>query len=243
VQQVLDPDINAATLEVLARNGVEVVIPAEQGCCGGLAWHTGDLRGAQAFARQNLAAFPDDIDAILTNAAGCGSTMHEYALILRGTPDESRAKEFCRRVMDVSAFLARLGLREPISPCRELKAVYQDACHLSHGQGIREQPRSLLRTIRGLQLLELPDAHLCCGSAGTYNLDQPDIASSLGQKKARAIQASGAEVVVSGNIGCMTQLRMHLAKLGSPIRVRHTMQLLRDAYAAEVAKKPNKASC
>ena len=243
VQQVLEPDINAATLRVLAHNGVEVVIPAGQGCCGGLAWHTGDLALAQRFARQNLAAFPQDVDAIVTNAAGCGSTMHEYALILKGTADEARAKEFCRRVTDVSAFLGRLGILEPVGPVRELKAVYQDACHLSHGQGIRDEPRLLLRTIPGLHLIEPPDAHLCCGSAGTYNIDQPEIASSLGQRKARAIVASGAQLVVSGNIGCMTQLRMHLAKLGSSIPVRHTMQVLRDAYATEGAAGSTRRSC
>ena len=110
-QQVLDPDINVATIEVLARNGVEVVVPPAQGCCGGLAWHTGDLRAAQEFARRNLDAFPADVDAILTNAAGCGSAMHEYHLILRGTADEARAESFRKRVMDVSVFLARLGLR------------------------------------------------------------------------------------------------------------------------------------
>src|SRR3954470_5159104 len=111
-QQVLDPDINVATIEVLARNGVEVVVPETQGCCGGLAWHTGDLGAAQAFARRNLAAFPADVDAILTNAAGCGSAMHEYHLVLRGTPDETRADAFRKRVVDVSVFLSKLGLRE-----------------------------------------------------------------------------------------------------------------------------------
>src|SRR6266404_3286423 len=111
-QQVLDPDINTATIEVLVRNGIEVIVPAGQGCCGGLAWHTGDLRGAQAFARRNLDAFPAGVDAILTNAAGCGSAMHEYHLILRGTTDEGRAEAFRRRVLDVSVFLKRIGLRE-----------------------------------------------------------------------------------------------------------------------------------
>ena len=111
-QQVLEPDINGATIDVLTRNGVEVLVPRAQGCCGGLAWHTGDLTAAQASARRNLDAFPADVDAILTNAAGCGSAMHEYALILRGTADEERAKAFCGRVVDVSVFLARLGLRE-----------------------------------------------------------------------------------------------------------------------------------
>ena len=228
-QQVLDPDINTATIEVLTRNGIEVVVPRLQGCCGGLAWHTGDLAAAQRFARQNLEAFPDDVDAILTNAAGCGSAMHEYHLVLRGTPDEARAEAFRHHVMDVSVFLMKLGLREPLRET-QLKAAYHDACHLSNAQNVSRQPRDLLKAIPGLQLLEITDSHLCCGSAGSYNMDQPAIASSLGTQKARNILATGAEIVVTGNIGCMTQVAMHLKKLGSPIRVRHTMQVLRDAH-------------
>jgi glycolate oxidase iron-sulfur subunit len=230
-QQVLDPDINVATIEVLTRNGVEVVVPPEQGCCGGLAWHTGDLDGARAFARRNLDAFPADVDAIVTNAAGCGSAMHEYHLMLRGTEDEKRAEMFRQRVLDISVFLQRLGLREtPRGPGRPQKLAYHDACHLANAQGVRREPRQLLRAIPGVDICELTDAHLCCGSAGTYNLDQPEIAASLGEKKARAVIAMGADVLVSGNIGCLTQLRAHLAKLGSPLRVRHTMQVLRDSY-------------
>lgn len=230
-QPVLDPDINVATIDVLARNGVEVVVPAGQGCCGGLAWHTGRLDDARAFARRNLDAFPADVDAILTNAAGCGSTMHEYALILRGTPDEGRAEDFRRRVLDISVFLARLGLREtPAGTGGPWRVAYHDACHLANAQGVRAEPRDLLRAIPGVELLELADAHLCCGSAGTYNLDQPETAAALGEQKARAVIASGATVVATGNIGCLTQLSVHLRRLGSPIRVRHTLQVLRDAY-------------
>jgi glycolate oxidase iron-sulfur subunit len=230
-QQVLDPDINIATIEVLTRNGVEVVVPAEQGCCGGLAWHTGDLESARAFARRNIDAFPTDIDSIVTNAAGCGSAMHEYHLMLRGTQDEQKADAFRKRVLDVSVFLQRLGLREsPSGPGRPQKVAYHDACHLANAQGVRREPRQLLRTIPGIEICELTDAHLCCGSAGTYNLDQPEIAASLGEKKARTVMGTGAEIVVSGNIGCLTQLRVHLAKLGSSLPVRHTMQVLRDAY-------------
>jgi len=229
-QQVLDPDINTATIEVLTRNGVEVVIPEAQSCCGGLAWHTGDLDAARNFARQNLAAFPAEVDAILTNAAGCGSAMHEYHLILRGTPDEARADAFRHRVMDVSVFLSRLGLREKFAG-RTMKVAYHDACHLANAQNVRSEPRELLRQVPGLELCELADAHLCCGSAGTYNIDQPAIAASLGEQKARAILATGAEVVATGNIGCLTQIRVHLERLGAGVRVRHTMQVLRDALA------------
>jgi len=238
-QQVLDPDINTATIEVLTRNGVEVLVPRAQGCCGGLAWHTGALDAAQEFARRNLAAFPDDVDAILTNAAGCGSAMHEYHLILAGTADEASAEKLRHRVMDVSVFLHKLGLREkPNGNGQSLKVAYHDACHLANAQNVRREPRELLRAIPGVELYELNNAHLCCGSAGSYNMDQPVIAASLGAQKAHAVAATGATVVASGNIGCLTQLRLHLARLSSPVLVRHTMQVLRDAYAStDVANK------
>jgi glycolate oxidase iron-sulfur subunit len=235
-QQVLDPDINLATIAVLARNGVDVIVPEAQGCCGGLAWHTGDMDAARRFARRNLDAFPADVDAIVTNAAGCGSAMHEYHLVLRGTPDEARAEAFRHRVVDISVFLTKLGLREaPQGFGRKVRVAYHDACHLANAQGVVTPPRALLRSIPGVELAEIAEAHLCCGSAGTYNLDQPEIASSLGAQKAANVAATGAEVVASGNIGCLTQLSVHLARQDSPIRIRHTLQLLRDAYAGEVS--------
>src|SRR5262249_157215 len=144
-----------------------------------LAWHTGELAAAQSFARRNIAAFPNDVDAIITNAAGCGSTMHEYHLILRGTDYEARAKDFRRRVMDVSVFLAQLGLRALNAPASARRIAYHDACHLAHAQNVIAEPRQLLRAIPGVELVELASPHLCCGSAGTYNLDQPEIAASL----------------------------------------------------------------
>jgi glycolate oxidase iron-sulfur subunit len=231
-QQVLEPDINAASVEVLVRQGVEVVIPPGQGCCGGLSWHTGDLEAARRFARHNLEAFPQDVDAILTNAAGCGSALHEYPLILRGTPDEARAQDWARRVEDISAFLARIGFRPPRTALKTT-VTYQDACHLANAQGVRNAPRELLRALPGVELRELAGTDLCCGSAGTYNLDQPDLAARLGEAKARALLATGAEQAVSGNIGCLTQLNHHLRRLGAPLRVRHTVQFLRDALRAD----------
>ncbi|TWU60716.1 Lactate utilization protein A [Rubripirellula tenax] len=230
-QSVLDPDINTATIDVLTRNGVEVIVPRNQTCCGALSWHVGNLPAAQHFARQNLNAFPDDVDAIVTNAAGCGSGMHEYHLILKGTADQSRADAFRHRVVDVSAFLVSLGdLAERPDTRLPLRVAYHDACHLSNAQGVRSQPRSLLRMVPGLELLEITDSHLCCGSAGTYNMDQPEIAASLGQQKAANVIATDADVVATGNIGCMTQLAIHLKQTGSKIEVKHTMQVLRDAY-------------
>lgn len=232
-QQVLDPDINVATIDVLTRHGVEVLVPSGQVCCGGLAWHTGDLPAAQDFARRNLDAFPSDVDAILTNAAGCGSAMHEYHLILRGTDDEARADAFRKRVMDVSVFLHRIGLREkPHADRRCQRIAYHDACHLANAQNVRREPRELLKAIPGVQLIELTDPHLCCGSAGSYNMDQPAIANSLGAQKAKAVLVADVSIVASGNIGCLTQLQVHLKRLGSSVKVRHTFQILRDAYAA-----------
>jgi glycolate oxidase iron-sulfur subunit len=228
---------------VLARNGVDVLVPSAQCCCGGLAWHSGDWAAAQRFARRNLAAFPADVDAVITNAAGCGSAMREYHLMLRGTPDEASADAFRKRVVDVAVFLTRLGLREvPTGPGRSQRIAYHDACHLANAQNVRREPRDLLRAIPGVQLCELPDAHLCCGSAGSYNLDQPQIAASLGEKKARAVLATGAEVLATGNIGCLTQLRVHFAKLGSSLPVRHTIQVLRDAYQSASSLPPDAQS-
>lgn len=230
-QQVLDPDINRATIEVLTRHGVEVLVPRNQACCGALSWHVGDHRAAQDFARRNLEAFPADLDAVITNAAGCGSGMHEYPLILRGTPDQDRAVALAGKVKDVSVFLEELGGLDKIpDPGEELCVAYHDACHLANGQGVRAQPRRLLERIPGVRVVELRDAHLCCGSAGTYNIDQPAVAAQLGERKARAVMETGASVVASGNIGCLTQLKMHLDRLQAPVRVRHTVQILRDAW-------------
>jgi glycolate oxidase iron-sulfur subunit len=230
-QTVLDPDINAATIEVLNRNGIEVLVPTAQGCCGALSWHVGNLSEAQKFAKQNLDAFTEDVDAIVTNAAGCGSGLHEYGLILKGTPDEQRAFDFAARVCDVSVYLAGL---ESLSPFPDadlaLTVAYHDACHLANAQGVRSQPRRLLERVPGLQLVEIADSHLCCGSAGTYNIDQPEIADSLGLQKAANVIATGADVVAMGNIGCLTQMTNQLHRAGSNIKVRHTMQVIRDAY-------------
>jgi glycolate oxidase iron-sulfur subunit len=230
-QSVLDPDINTATIEVLTRNGVEVVVPKNQSCCGALSWHVGNLAQAQTLAKQNLRAFPDDVDAIITNAAGCGSGMHEYNLILKGTDDQQQAESFRHKVCDVAVFLDRLGDLQPIPDSgRTMRVAYHDACHLANAQGVKSQPRNLLRLIPGVEICEIAASHLCCGSAGTYNIDQPEIADSLGADKARHILATDPDVVASGNIGCLTQLSTHLRKLESAVPVRHTLQILRDAY-------------
>jgi glycolate oxidase iron-sulfur subunit len=226
-QQVLEPEINLATISVLVNNGVEVLVPRSQGCCGALAAHTGVQRYAQAAARRNLQAFPEDVDVIISNAAGCGSGLHEYPLWLRGEPEEAAAVRFSARVQDISVFLAALGLRPPHAELeRPLLVAYHDACHLEHGQGVTLQPRELLRQIPGVELIELQD-RACCGSAGTYNIEQPETAAELGRRKAAAVLATGADVVVTGNIGCLQQLAAHLPER---VPVLHTMQLLARIY-------------
>jgi glycolate oxidase iron-sulfur subunit len=230
VQTVLAPEINHATLRVLAENGVETVIPDGQGCCGSILMHIGENDRARNLARKNLAAFPGDVDAILTNAAGCGSGMREYGLLFAGDADEDRAREFAGRVQDVTEFLDQLGFRPPQPLPRPMRVIYQDACHLLHAQRIQKPPRNLLNSIPNLTLLELDDGGLCCGSAGTYNLEQPEIAGELGQRKAERIINLNAEMVVSGNIGCLTQLQSHLAIQGKSLPMRHTMEFLDQAY-------------
>ena len=230
VQQTVAPEINWATLRVLAANGVEVVVPRGQACCGALAAHTGAARQAKMLCRLNLRAFPRDVDAVLTNAAGCGSGMREYGLWLRGEPDEPDAEALARRVKDVSAFLMELGPVAPGPLAAPLRVAYHDACHLVHAQHVRSQPRQLLAMVAGLELVELPDGEICCGSAGTYNLDQPAIAAELGRRKAQAVLSTGAQVVAAGNIGCLVQIALHLGSQGRSLPVYHTMEILDAAY-------------
>jgi glycolate oxidase iron-sulfur subunit len=234
VQQVLAPEINWATLRVLARNGVEVLIPPQQGCCGALSMHVGESDQARALARRNLDAFDlQSVDAIITNAAGCGSGMHEYPLLFAGTPDEARARHFAEKVQDISVFLAKLGIETPPPLAEPLTVAYHDACHLAHAQGVREAPRQILNTIPNLKLVSIPEGEICCGSAGTYNIEQPDIAYQLGERKASAILRTGADLIVTGNIGCMTQILNHLGHQGASLPMMHTVELLDRAYTAK----------
>jgi glycolate oxidase iron-sulfur subunit len=231
VQQVLAPAINWATLRVLAKNGVEVVIPDGQGCCGAILLHSGELDQARQLARQNIRLFPRDVDAVITNAAGCGSGMHEYPMLFSGQADESQATEFSARVQDVSQFLAALGMLPPTGLPQPLQAAYHDACHLAHAQGVTEAPRRLLGSIPNLELREIPDGSLCCGSAGTYNLEQPEIARRLGSQKVNNIRsAGGSQAVIAGNIGCLVQIRKHLEESGPGLPVYHTFEILDLAY-------------
>lgn len=240
-QQVLTPNFNAATVRVLARNGVEVLIPPAQGCCGAAAMHTGARSLALEQARRNLGAFDTEaVDAIVSNAAGCGAGLREYPMLLagEGKADEARAEQLAAKVRDISVYLAELsadGGLEPFMPTsRPITVAYHDACHLAHAQGVKAEPRALIRSIPGVTLAEVRQGELCCGSAGTYNIEQPDLAGQLGDMKARNVIATGADYVVSGNVGCHTQLQSHLSRLGSPIRVLHTIELLDLAYRGEL---------
>ncbi len=230
VQQVLAPEINWATARVLAQNGVEVVIPREQGCCGSLGLHTGEIRRARDLARNNFRAFPSDVDAIITNAAGCGSGMKEYGVLFKGQPEAEQAGVFAKRVKDVSEFLDQLGLIEPPALTAPLKVAYHDACHLANAQGITAAPRRLLAAVPNLTLIEIPEGEMCCGSAGTYNLEQPELAATFGERKARNILSTGAEAVVTGNIGCLVQIQTYLRKRGQPLPLYHTLEVLDQAY-------------
>ena len=223
-QQVLEPDIGWATLRVLARNGVETVVPKAQGCCGALDMHAGRAAQARRHARRNLNAFPDDVDAVVVNAAGCGSGMREYGLLFAGEPDERRARALAQTTIDVSAFLDQLGLVEPHTTT-PLKIAYHDACHLAHAQRVREAPQNLLRAA-GHEVVTPDEWELCCGSAGTYNVERPETAAELGRRKAANLRATGADLVAAGNIGCLTQVRQHLE-----LPVMHTVQVLDRAYA------------
>ena len=230
VQQVLAPEINQATLEVLSANGIETVIPKDQACCGALALHAGYEDHARKTARQLIRSIPDDVDALITNAAGCGSGIKEYGILFAGEADQQKAEALAAKTKDISVYLREIGFVDPPRLPQNMRVAYHDACHLAHAQGEREAPRSLLNAIPNLDLLEPPDWEICCGSAGTYNLEKPDIANELGRKKAENLMSTHPDVVAMGNIGCMTQIQKHLSGYPSPPRVLHTVQILARAY-------------
>jgi glycolate oxidase iron-sulfur subunit len=219
-------DLDRATVRVLERAGCEVTVTAGQVCCGALNAHGGDLSGAQELARRNIAAFAGEAPVVV-NSAGCGAMLKDYAHLL---PDDPAAHAFSKRVVDVTEFLAKREL--PLHCPRDDQAVtYQDACHLANAQGIRQQPRALLRAIPGLRLKELGDGGLCCGSAGVYNLTNPEVSRQLQRRKVDAVLATGASTVVTANPGCLMQLRAGLAEAGSDVQVKHIVELLDEASA------------
>jgi len=233
VQREFFPQVNAATVRVLAAEGCEVVAPQDQPCCGALLVHAGEEASAVVLARKTIDAFESaNVDTIITNAAGCGSNVKEYGHLLRDDPQyAARAKAFSSKCKDVTEFLAGLQPRAQRNPLK-LRVAYHDACHLQHAQGIRVQPRSLLANIPGIELVEIPESAVCCGSAGIYNLVQPDAANALGDRKAQLIAPLNVDVIATGNPGCLLQLQSALARSGRKIPVVHTIQLLDSSLRA-----------
>ena len=218
-QRFFYPDVNADTVRLLAAAGYEVVVPRDQECCGALHLHAGRIDDFRAMARRLMPAFRD-VDLIVVNAAGCGSALKEYGHWL----PEDAARLFAERVRDVSEVLAA-GELPPLRPL-PVTVTYHDACHLAHGQRVRAEPRSLLRRIPELTLVDLPDSDLCCGSAGVYNLLEPEMAGELGRRKAARIRETGARVVTAGNPGCLMQMRQHCRAAGIDVEVVHPVTLL-----------------
>lgn len=228
VQQVFFSHVNAATVRVLAAEGCEIVIPSGQSCCGALMFHSGLEADAAALARRMIADFEAaNVDLIVINSAGCGSTMKEYGYLLRDDPGWSaRAAAFSAKCRDISEVLASLTPQASRHPLK-IRVAYHDACHLQHAQGVHEQPRKLLAGIPSLELAEIPEASLCCGSAGVYNLLEPDTANALGDRKADNLLLTNADAVVSANPGCLMQLASSLRRRGhKPIPTFHTVELL-----------------
>jgi glycolate oxidase iron-sulfur subunit len=227
VQRNFFPQVNAATTRVLAAEGCEVVAPQAQPCCGALLVHSGEEAAAVDLAKKTIDAFEAaEVDAIVTNAAGCGSNVKEYGHLLRDDPEYAeRARQFATKCRDISELLADLEPRAPRHALR-LRVAFHDSCHLQHAQGVHRQPRALLAKIPELQLAEIPEAAICCGSAGIYNLVQADAANAIGDRKAALIASLSADVVATGNPGCILQLQSSLARVGKKTKVVHTIQLL-----------------
>jgi len=228
VQRLVFPRVNEATVRVLAAEGCDVLAPPEQGCCGALALHAGRLDEARAFARRAIEVFERaGVERIAVNAAGCGSSMKEYEQLLADDPAwAERARAFSARVRDVTEIVSELGApRAPRHPLA-LRVAYHDACHLAHAQGVRQPPRDLLRSIPGVEILPFAEQEICCGSAGIYNLVEPDAARELGDRKAGHIDAVRPDVIATANPGCMLQMATASARLGRAWPIRHPIEIL-----------------
>jgi glycolate oxidase iron-sulfur subunit len=225
-------NVHEATIRVLQKNGCDVVLPPGQGCCGALHTHGGDLDGGRELARANIAAFEGlGVDAIIVNAAGCGSTLKEYGHLLHDDPIwHERAVAFSNKIKDVHEFLAGIELNRADLRPLNISVTYQEPCHLAHAQRITAQPRSLLKAIPGLELREMFESSLCCGSAGIYNVTQPEMAAQLGARKVNNALATGAKVIATGNPGCALQLAGELRRRGEDVQVRYIVELLDEAY-------------
>ena len=231
VMPYLYSGVHAATLDVLRRNGCEVVVPRGQVCCGALNVHSGERDVARTMARRNIGTFLEaGLDAIVVNAAGCGSTLKEYDELLAHDPaDRQLAERFSRLVKDVNELLAGLELERPAHPVRR-RVTLQESCHLVHAQRIKRAPRELLAAIPGLELIDMVHPDLCCGSAGIYNLTPPEMSSTILAGKMDDVAATGADTIVTANPGCMLQLEQGARRRGLRIEVKHVVELLQEAY-------------
>jgi glycolate oxidase iron-sulfur subunit len=232
-QDLIFSEVNRDTVEVLAHNGCEVFTPPDQQCCGSLHAHNGELGLATELARKNIDQFPpEQFDAIISNAGGCGSHLKHYRKLLADDPRyRERAELWDRKLKDVHEFLAQIGLKAPACESQPAMIVtYHESCHLSHGQKVVMQPRQILQLIPNLKLVELPEATWCCGSAGIYNLVQPEMANQLLDRKLKCIRSTGASVVANANSGCLLQLINGIRQAGMNVRVAHPMTLLAEAY-------------
>ncbi len=240
VQDLAFSHVNADTIEVLQANGCEVAVPPGQQCCGSLHGHNGEIEAARGLARSNLDAFDlDRLDAVVVNAGGCGSHVKHYDRLLAGDPVyRGRAAEWTRKVRDVHELLAEVGPRPPGAALQcagggLLRVTCHESCHLKHGQGVSQQPREILAAIPGLELVELAESDWCCGSAGIYNITQPEMSAALLERKLGHLAATGAEVVATANPGCAVQIEVGLRQRGETVRVEHPVSLLAAAYRAE----------
>jgi len=231
VTGVVMPQVVQASAMVLSRAGFDVIFPKGQVCCGALALHDGDGEGARRLARKNVALFSSlKVDAIVTDSAGCGAMMKEYGSLLADAPVFSGpAKRFSSRVRDISEFLAEVDMPQPQNEL-DARVTYHDACHLVHGQGISEQPRALLKTLPGIDMVEMNESDWCCGGAGAYNLRQPRLSRWLAERKVANILATGAEIVAAANPGCQLQIAAALRRAGRPLPVVHPVELVANAH-------------
>jgi glycolate oxidase iron-sulfur subunit len=228
VQQVFFGHVNAATVRVLAAEGCEVVAPRSQGCCGALALHSGRDADARSFARALIETFEKTgVDVVVVNAAGCGSSMKSYGELFRNDPAwAARAQTFAEKVRDVTEVLASLGAPQSPRHRLEMRVAYHDACHLGHAQGVRQQPRELLAAIPGVTLVPVADGDICCGSAGIFNLVQPEMAAELGRRKAANIAAASPDIIATTNPGCMLQINAAARAAGDDRPIVHVVELL-----------------
>jgi glycolate oxidase iron-sulfur subunit len=231
VQDLAFSQVNRDTADVLLANGCEVVTPRAQFCCGSIHAHNGELELAKQMARCNLRAFDlERLDAVITNAAGCGTHLKNYGHLLQDDPGfADRAKQWSSKIRDIHEWLVEIGIRAPTTRISQ-KVTYHEACHLCHGQKITRQPRQVLKAVPGLELVELPESTWCCGSAGVYNITQPEMSQKLLQRKMANIGKTAAQIVASANPGCSVQLQAGVRDSGLKLKIAHPISLLAQAY-------------